>query len=368
MLLSVLLVEPYYGGSHRAWADGYARASSHDVALVTHADRFWKWRMQGAAVTLAKEIRSHVEANGKPDVMLVSDMVDVASLLGLARAELSGVVTGLYMHENQLTYPWTPGDDPDLTYAMTNWRSMVAADAVWFNSRFHRDAFLEALPRLLKHFPDYRHSPLIDSVAERISVLPVGVDLGRLPERSSRSGPPLILWNHRWDHDKRPDRFFAALDVLVSAGVDFEVAIAGENFRNEPDEFEAAAARLGDRVVQFGMADDDRYLDLLASADVVVSTTDQENFGIAVVEAIAAGAVPLLPDRLVYPELIPREYHEAVLYADGTLAHRLEDVLVDVAGARRRIEGLAASMRRFGWDRVAPAYDAALAELRATSR
>ncbi len=365
MSRSVLLVEPYYGGSHRAWADGYVRTSSHDVALITHADRFWKWRMQGAAVTLAAAVRRHVASYGAPDVVLVSDMVDVASLLGLTRRHLHGAPVVLYMHENQLTYPWAPSDDADLTYAITNWRSMVAADEVWFNSAYHRESFFAAIPRVLKHFPDYRHSGYITGVFERVRVMPVGVDVDRIPARRSRAGSPLVLWNHRWDHDKRPDRFFAALDTLLGRGTDFSVAIAGENFRNEPEEFEAARRRLGERVMQFGLAADERYLELLATADVVVSTADQENFGISIVEAIAAGAVPLVPDRLVYPELIPDEYHDAVLYEDDALADRLEKVLIDVEAARRRVDGLAAAMHRYGWARVAPAYDAALEELAA---
>ncbi|HHE70832.1 MAG TPA: DUF3524 domain-containing protein, partial [Chloroflexi bacterium] len=55
-MLRVLVLVPYYGGSHRAWAEGYVRASRHEVSLVTLPARFWKWRMQGGAVTLATEV------------------------------------------------------------------------------------------------------------------------------------------------------------------------------------------------------------------------------------------------------------------------------------------------------------------------
>ena len=54
--MRILLIEPYFTGSHRAWAEGYAAASQHDVRLVTHDGRFWKWRMQGSAVTLAEPV------------------------------------------------------------------------------------------------------------------------------------------------------------------------------------------------------------------------------------------------------------------------------------------------------------------------
>ena len=40
--MKVLLIEPYYGGSHRAWAEGYAAHSSHGLTLLTLPARFWK--------------------------------------------------------------------------------------------------------------------------------------------------------------------------------------------------------------------------------------------------------------------------------------------------------------------------------------
>jgi len=52
----------------------------------------------------------------------------------------------------------------------------------------------------------------------------------------------------------------------------------------------------------------DEYYDLLSRAKVVVSYALQENFGFGVNEAVYLGCVPVLPNRLVYPEFYTEEY------------------------------------------------------------
>lgn len=317
--LRVWLLSPYHTGSHAAWAEGYRRHSRHAVTLLTMAGRFWKWRMQGGALELAQQARVLLAQDGPPDAVLATDMLHLPVWLGLLREALPPTTaTLLYMHENQLTYPWRPGEKPDLTYAMINWLSQVAADGVLFNSDYHRASWFEELPRLLKHYPDYNHLPLVKTVEARSWVAHVGIECGDdpAPVRSTQE-PPLILWNQRWEYDKRPDRFFALLYRLEEAGIPFRLAVAGENFRNTPVEFEQAQQRLAQRVVHWGFVPSRAdYRALLQQADLVISTADHEFFGISVLEAIWAGAFPLLPKRLSYPELIPAAYHPAVLYGD----------------------------------------------------
>lgn len=373
--LKVIVCEPYFTGSHRSWAEGLAAHSAHDVRLVTHTGGFWKWRMQGAALTLAAGIRRLVGEWGRPDVLLASDMVHLPALLGLARDALAGVPVVAYFHENQLTYPLRAGAAADETYALTNWLTMAAADRVVFNSAYHRDDVLAALPGLLRRFPDHRHTSLVDGVAARVSVLPVGIDADRFAgprpsdgdggnEGGDRDGgdggPPIVLWNHRWEYDKDPATFFDALRKLAAEGVDFRLAVAGERYQATPPEFGRAQADFADRLVWFGTAPADDYPALLRRADVVVSTARHEFFGVAVLEAVVAGALPVLPRRLSYPELVPAP--DPYLYDDGALVDRLRWSLTH-PGARRAAAEAATThaVARFAWPEVARGYDALLA-------
>lgn len=372
--LDVLLVEPYFSGSHRAWAEGYRSHSTHRVHLVTHEGSFWRWRLRGAALTLAQAVDESVAARGRPDVVVVSDMVNLAAFLGLTRRSLAGIPVALYLHENQLLYPPPPrrGRDPNRRApsdpeeaALVNWVSLAAADAVYVNSAFHLTALVDALPALLARAPDHSHAAALAQVEARLSVLPVGVEMrGLAPaDRPGDGAAPRIVWNQRWEHDKDPVTFLRALEVLAAEGVAFDVVLAGENVRVDPQEFDRARRVLGERVVHVGYLPDDEYRQVLRRSDVVVSTAQHEFFGISMVEAMAAGVVPLLPDRLSYPELVPERFHENVLYRDGELVERLRDVLVDIEGARSTVAGLSDAMSAYAWEAVGPRYDESLSEL-----
>ncbi|MGC9521810.1 MAG: tRNA-queuosine alpha-mannosyltransferase domain-containing protein [Anaerolineae bacterium] len=365
--MHILLIEPYFGGSHRAWAKGYARHSAHVVTLLTLPPRFWKWRMHGGAATLAQKLREQLRGGlTPPDVMLATDMVNLPAFLGLTRDLVGDVPVALYCHENQLTYPLQEGQKRDLAYPMINWLSMVAADRVLFNSRFHLENWFRALPKMLKHFPDCSHLPLVPRVRAKSEVLPVGValqdlDAARPSGEAREATPPLILWNQRWEYDKDPATFFRALDVLVARDIPFRVALAGSNVRQQPEEFEATRERLGDRVVHFGRATRERYRRLLWEADIVVSTALHEFFGIAVVEAVYCETFPVLPGRLAYPELVAGPYQERCLYEDfDGLVSRLVWALSRPAAARDVAEALRRSVARFAWEEMAPRYDAVL--------
>ena len=363
--LTVWLLNPYAGGSHRAWAEGYAAASAHDVRILSMAGYFWKWRMHGGALELAERGRALLAEGERPDALIATSMTNLPAFLALLRRQIGGAPALLYMHENQLTYPVPPGSKRDLTYGMMQHLSMLTADRVRFNSAYHLRSWFDELPRLLKHFPDYTHLETIDAARTKSAVLPVGCDLRRLDrycDLGRREQPPLILWNQRWEYDKDPETMLAALYALADEGLQFRVALAGESFRMQPAEFEAARDRLGARLVHYGYAESEAtYADLLWSADVALSTAIHEFFGVSVVEAMYCGARPVLPARLSYPELLPERYYADCLYDDfeGLLA-RLRAAL---RGGREETAELSDRMAQYDWSRLAPVYDAEVLSL-----
>ena len=105
----------------------------------------------------------------------------------------------------------------------------------------------------------------------------------------------------------------------------------------------------------------------LSWADCIVSTAHHEFFGLAVVEAAAAGCLPLLPPRLAYPELFPPDQGHAPSFYDGTPAGLAEGLAA--AAARLARDDLwqgdpdcaRQAVERFTWPMLAPQLDDALA-------
>lgn len=363
----ILLIEPYWTGSHKAWAEGLQRHSRHRVEILSLPGRHWKWRMHGAAVTLARQFLALEE---RPDRILVTDMLDLATFLALARPHGSGIPVAVYFHENQLAYPWSPEDpDPgrgrDLHYGFLNLTTALAADRVLFNSAYNRDSLLEGSRRMLATMPDHRETGAVDTVAEKSEVLPLGLDLDALDAHrpaEAADGPPLVLWNHRWEHDKDPEAFFRILFRLADQGRDFRVAILGAPGPNPPPVFEEARRELGERVVAFGylptFAD---YARWLWAADLLPVTSRHDFFGISVMEAVYCRTLPLLPRRMAYPELLPGEWHPTCLYADeADLQARLEEILAGGDPEDGARDALAAAAARYRWSVMGPVYDRAL--------
>ncbi len=351
-MASILLLEPYDTGSHAAWMRGYQRYSAHQVELLCLPGQWWQWRMQGGAVTLA---RLFVEARLSPDLIVASDMLDLTTFLALTRPHTGRTATAVYFHENQLTYPLGPRQKRDLRLGFINYASALAADAVFFNSAYHRHAFLDELPRLLKHYPDYNELPTIDVIREKSRVLPLGLELQRFDAYGPQpaAAEPVILWNHRWEYDKNPVAFFNALDRLIEQGLDFKVIVAGENTRQKADEFEKARERLGSRLIHYGYAADfPTYARLLWQATIAVSCAYQDFFGVSMCEAIYCGCLPIMPRRLNYPDLVPQDYHDVCLYDEGGVAAALRRALHVAAPVALR-ERVAA----FDWSSMAPEYD-----------
>lgn len=365
-LLKILLIEPFYTDSHKQWADGLIANSRHQIKLLSLPGRHWKWRMFGAAVTLANEFK---KLNETFDLILATDMLDVSTFLGLTKELTANTKTAIYFHENQLTYPWSK-NDPDVelqrdrTYAFINYTSALAADKVLFNSAYHKNSFLNALPDYLKAFPDFQNINSIESITEKSEVLHVGLNLQKFDaydevnnNRSNLNEYPLILWNHRWEFDKNPEQFFNVLQSLQQNEVKFKLVVLGKAYSKQPNIFNEVTSIFKDELLHIGYAESfEEYAKWLQQADIIPITSNQEFFGISLIEAMYCNTFPLLPKRLSYPEHIPANLHNTFFYDDEKhLKSKLQRLIFDIALPRK--QNIRNHIKHYNWQNMVTSYD-----------
>jgi glycosyltransferase involved in cell wall biosynthesis len=363
--LKILIIEPFFTGSHKAWAEGYQKYSSHKVKILSLPGRFWKWRMHGGAVTLAK--RYH-KLKFQPDLILATDMLNLPIFQSLIQPACP---VAIYFHENQFSYPWSPKDidvelQRDKHYGFINYSSALSAHHVFFNSQFHMDSFFIELENFLRKFPDYREIQNIEKINKKSSVLHLGLDLHKFdPFESEKNDDevPIILWNHRWEHDKNPEVFFELIQELSQRGVDFNLVVLGEEYKDEQSCFTHARKTMDKHILQFGYTDSfDEYAKWLWQADILPVTSNQDFFGASIMEAIYCNTIPLLPMRLTYPNLFHSDQNPEIFYqSPKELIYKLENMLCN-NGIFKRNNYKEIAMN-YDWSIMAEKYDDKLENL-----
>ena len=338
----VVLVEPFYGGSHKQFIDllvsEVIAPRGAEVLTVTLPAKKWHWSMRTAALCVSRRIPRQLPPG---TTLFASSYLNLCELLAL-RPDLRATRTVLYFHENQLTYPTQLADkerERDFQFGWIQIMSCLVADVIAFNSGFNMHSFLGAIDSFMRRVPDPAqrllglstellgkcrvvYFPLVMCpttasrhihTREATSTAPRGPFAAPAPAPAEERRRLRILWNHRWEYDKCPEEFLMALAKLESLGCDFGLVMLGEaSSLPLPPYFDMHKRRLAanGKLDWWGYADDrEHYFELLRNADVAVSTAIHEFFGVAMLEATFCGCYPLVPDALVYPEIFSAQQH-----------------------------------------------------------
>ena len=352
----ILVIEPYFGGSHKQFLLGLQQMVDAEYLFLTLPARKWKMRMQLSAPYFVEEISKRAKDERFFDRILFSTFIDVAVFKSLVQ-KLEGWNTQAsfhtYFHENQFVYPNSKHAPENHQFTAINFTTALASDSLAFNSEYNKQTFLEGCQGYLRSASDMKMEHVYRELERKSSVIYPGIDFSIIDsiQHQNHDGEiPVVVWNHRWEHDKNPQEFFDALRHIKAKGIDFRLMVLGESFRFEPECFAIAKQDFAQEIVHFGYAENyEEYCMLLHQADIVVSTAVHEFYGIAVIEAVRAGCRPLLPKRLSYPELFDKKY----LYGEGKLVRSLEKII----GRVRREGGRGKEMTEtFAWQALRLQY------------
>ena len=360
--MNIIYIEPFYSGAHKQWIDSYKEKSSHNIKILSLPGIHWKWRMHGSAISLAKEF---LDMDESFDLIIVSDMLNLPIFKSLCQKKIGETKVITYFHENQISYPRSMHDEDeqlnrDLHYAFINYTTALVSDYNLFNSEYHLTNFIDGLSSYLKKMPDKKNLETINNIKEKSNVLHIGCNTIKYKKNDKIvNSSPIILWNHRWEHDKNPEDFFNVLYKIKEKNIDFSLVIVGESFINYPDCFDRAKIKLGNEIIHMGYCDSKKdYCKWLMKSDVIPVTSNQDFFGVSVVEAISSGVYPILPARLAYPEILDYKNNSEIFYSNNTeLYNKLYSYLNDYKVLRKSTSKYEDLVNRFDWSNMIEIYD-----------
>lgn len=286
-----------------------------------------------------------VLAGLSPDVLEVSDRL---TLRGFGRwAGRRGVASVMISHErlDRLLGQFLPGPAARRCADVANRRTADDYDMVVCTTDFAREEFLRI-------------------GAPNVELVPLGVDLDLFSPRRRDlglradlgvAGHPMLVHCGRLSVEKRVDRSIEAVGALHRAGVPARLVVAGDGPRRESLERRARtlpALPGGEPAVHFTGFINDRAMvaKLLATADVSLAPGPHETFGLAALEALAAGTPVVASRSSALADIVTTECGAIAADRPRAFARAVTDVLAMPTSGRRRAARSRAE--QFGWPRA----------------
>ncbi len=289
----------------------------------------------------------------RPDVLEVSDRL---TLRGFGRWARKRDVAGVMIsHErlDRLLGQVLPGRLARRCADIANRRTAAEYDIVVCTTEFARAEFLRI-------------------GAPNVELVPLGVDLDLFsPRRRDRrlradlaAGHPLLVHCGRLSVEKRVDRSIEAVAQLRKAGTEARLVVAGDGPRRDALERRARALpplSNGQPAVHFTGFITDRAMvaKLLATADVSLAPGPHETFGLAALEALAAGTPVVASRSSALADIVTADCGAIAADHPIAFAEAVTDVLALPAVARRRAARTRAE--QFTWPRAVEGMLAVLA-------
>jgi len=195
----------------------------------------------------------------------------------------------------------------------------------------------------------------------RITTIENGVDLAKFSKTASATAVKSIVTIGRFSKNKRLDRLIAVMAELTRRDAAWHLHIVGASSDWTANDLRAAAVSAGvsqNVTIHAELPDRDIAM-ILGQASFFLSASEFEGFGIALIEAISAGLVPIVHPNASFKALATR-YPAIRLTNFGNPSGVADEV---EAAWRGRDSVTETDLSSYAWSTVAARYASVYAEL-----
>jgi alpha-1,3-mannosyltransferase len=311
-----------------------APARSIEAGLTVRRMRHWGPKRYPVAPAALAEIRGYDLVH----IHAIDFFVDYLSLLRL----LHRIPLVVSTHGGIFHTQWA-SRFKQMYFSTVTRMSLGGVGAVVCVSQQDREKFEEIVPR------------------QRIRLIENGANIDRFWSLKKKVEPGVILGISRLAENKRVHKVLEAMASLKDRYPQMRLEWVGADYSGLRTSLEHRAVELGlgGRVRFHGATSREELYRLLERAQMFVSASSYEGFGLSTIEAMSAATVPVVTAVGAHPDVIESGVSGFLVDVDATeLAASIERVLMmspeDTAAMG---EAARAATRRFSWSEIAPQYE-----------
>ena len=311
-----------------------APARSVEAGLTVRRMRHWGPQRYPVAPAALAEIRGYDLVH----IHAIDFFVDYLSLLRL----LHRIPLVVSTHGGIFHTQWA-NRFKQMYFSTVTRMSLGGVGAVVCVSQQDREKFEEIVPR------------------QRIRLIENGANIDRFWNLKKKVEPGVILGISRLAENKRVHKVLEAMASLKDRYPQMRLEWVGADYDGLRTSLELRAVELGlgGRVHFHGATGREELYRLLERAQMFVSASSYEGFGLSTIEAMSAATVPVVTAVGAHPDVIENGVSGFLTDVDATeLSAYIERVLMmspeDTAAMG---EAARAATRRFSWSEIAPQYE-----------
>ena len=311
-----------------------APARSIEAGLTVRRMRHWGPKRYPVAPAALAEIRGYDLVH----IHAIDFFVDYLSLLRL----LHRIPLVVSTHGGIFHTQWA-SRFKQMYFSTVTRMSLGGVGAVVCVSQQDREKFEEIVPR------------------QRIRLIENGANIDRFWSLKKKVEPGVILGISRLAENKRVHKVLEAMASLKDRYPQMRLEWVGADYSGLLTSLEHRAVELGlgGRVRFHGATSREELYRLLERAQMFVSASSYEGFGLSTIEAMSAATVPVVTAVGAHPDVIEHGVSGFLVDVDATkLAASIERVLMmSPEDTATMGEAARAATRRFSWSEIAPQYE-----------